>query len=251
MVDLGSRKPRVAVETDNAVGRAVQLDDVATAGLLMQAVGVLRDDSAQLAAMLEVHQRPMGGIRLGVGAPVIEAVGPVLSRIFPKRVDVGDLVGIELGPEPALTAKVWDATLHRDPRTSERDGGSRRPQQRRGLVQRCVDSRAHRSPAKRSSSGVGASTELRTRSNVSSDQALGPSAWLSFRNQLSSGICVRCARMAASFLSMYGLTSSQVVTRSSETAKGGGSPSVENRFSTPARCIASAICRITDLGNAP
>ncbi len=49
---------------------------------------------------------------------------------------------------------------------------------------------------------------------------------------------------------MKGLTSSQVVTRSSDTANGGGSPSVEKRFSTPARSIASAICRITDFGKA-
>ena len=50
---------------------------------------------------------------------------------------------------------------------------------------------------------------------------------------------------------MKGVTSSQVVTRSSDTANGGGSPSVEKRFSTPARCIASAICLINDLGKAP
>src|ERR1700730_2239350 len=181
---------------------------------------------------------------------MVEAVGPVLGRVFPKRVDVGHLVGVELGPESAFAAKVRDAALHRDARAGE---GDRRPcpaQERGGLGQRHIGGRGHRRPAKRSSSGTGASTDVRTRSKVSSPQALGPSASLSLRNQLSSGIWVRCARMAPSFLSMYWLTSSQVVTRSSDTAKGGGSPSVENRFSTPARCIASAICRSTDFGKA-
>src|ERR1700693_2111990 len=201
-IDFGAWKVRVAIEADDAMGRAMQFDDLPTACLLMQAVGVLRDDGPKMAALLQVHQRPMAGIRLSVRAPVREAVGPVLGRVCRKRIDVRDLVGIELGPEPAFAPKVRDAVLYRDARAGERDRRPRRLQQRRGLVQRVIDRRGHRSPANRSSSGTGASTELRARSNVSSDQALGPSAWLSLRNQVSSGICVRCARMAASFLSM-------------------------------------------------
>src|SRR5207247_599759 len=143
-----------------------------------------------------------------------------------------------------------DAAFHRDARARESEAGARAPQERGRLRDCGTGGGRHRRPAKRSSSGTGASTELRTRSKVSRDHAFGPSASLSFRNQLSSGIWVRWARIAASFLSMKGLTSSQVVTRSSDTAKGGGSPSVENRFSTPAFCIPSAICRISDFGKA-
>src|SRR2546423_2072332 len=250
-VDVGPRKPRLAIQADDALGRAVQLDDLPTAGLLMQAVGVLRDDGAQVATRLEVHERSMGGIRLGVRAPVLEAVSPVLGGIPTECIDVRDFVGIEFGPEPALAPKVGDATLDRDPRPGKRDGRACRPQQGRYPVQGGFGDGGHRSPAKRSCSGMGASTELRTRSKVSMPQTFGPNTSLSFKNQLSSGIWVRCARMAPSFLSMKGVTSSQVVTRSSDTAKGGGSPSVEKRFSTPARFIGSVICRLHDLGKAP
>src|ERR1700687_4475326 len=220
----------------------MELDHLATPRPLMQAVGVLGDHRAQVASALQLGERAMGGIGFGVGTPMVEAVGPVLRWVFSKGVDVGDLVGIEFGPQPALAAEVGDAAFHRDARTGEGDAGTRVEQQCRGLANRGLGGRGHRSPAKRSFSGTGASTELRTRSKVSMPQAFGPTASLIFKNQLSSGICVRWARIAASFLSTNPLTSSQVVTRSSETAKGGGSPSVENRFSTPARSIASANC---------
>src|SRR2546423_5633462 len=105
-VDVGPRKPRLAIEADDALGRAVQLDDLPTAGLLMEAVGVLRDDGAQVATRLEVHERSMGGIRLGVRAPVLEAIGPVLGGIPTECIDVRHFVGIEFGPEPALAPKV-------------------------------------------------------------------------------------------------------------------------------------------------
>src|ERR1700730_12358985 len=216
----------------------------------MQAVGVLGNHRAQVAQALQLGECAMGGIGFGVGTPMVEAVGPVLRRVFPEGIDMGDLVGVEFGPQPALATKVGNAALHRDARTGEGDAGTRVEQQPSGLGDRGLGAGRHRRPAKRSSSGTGASTELRTRSKVSVPQAFGPSASLIFKNQLSSGICVRCARIAASFLSTNPLTSSQVVTRSSETAKGGGSPSVEKRFSTPARSIASTICRITDFGNA-
>src|SRR5438128_2681154 len=192
----------------------------------------------------------MGRIRLGIAAAVVEAVRPVLGRVLSEGIDVGNLVRIEPGPQSPIPTKMRDAALHRDAGAGEGDTDAG-PFDERGRHHQLVFSGGgHRRPAKRSSSGTGASTELRTRSKVSSDHAFGPSASLSFRNQLSSGIWVRCARMAPSFLSMNWLTSSQVVTRSSDTAKGGGSPSVENRFSTPARCIASAICRISDFGKA-
>src|SRR5207245_9900564 len=154
------------------------------------------------------------------------------------------------GREPAFGPEVRNAAIHRDPRAGEGNAGVGAKQQRCGLRDHGIGRRRQRSPAKRSSSGIGASTELRTRSKVSIPHAFGPSASLSLRNQLSSGICVRWARIAASFLSTNWLTSSQVVTRSSETANGGGSPSVEKRLSPAARPPASALGRISDAGNA-
>src|SRR5436853_7899168 len=228
----------------------MQLDHPAASRLLMQAIGVLGDHRPQVAELLQLDQRAMSRIRLGIAPAVVEAVRPVLGRILPEGADVGHLIGIELGPEAAFAAKVRDAAFHRDARAGEGHARTGPAEEGGGLGQCATGDGGHRRPAKRSSSGTGASTELRTRSKVSMDQAFGPSTSLSLRNQLSSGIWVRWARIAPSFLSMNGLTSSQVVTRSSDTAKGGGSPSVENRFSTPARCIASAICRISDLGKA-
>src|SRR5438132_3333156 len=249
-VHLVARETGLTVEADNRVRRAMELDDLFTPRPLMQPVGVLRDHRPQVAQPLQLDQRAVRRIGLGVRTPMVEAVGPILRRILSKRLDVGDLIGIELGPEPAFAAEVRNVALYRDAGPGERDTGARAAQERRGLRDPRLGCGRHRSPAKRSSSGTGASTELRTRSTVSIAHAFGPSASLSFRNQLSSGIWVRCARIAPSFLSMNGLTSSQVVTRSSETAKGGGSPSVEKRFSTPARSIASAICFISDFGKA-
>src|SRR5438132_4124419 len=230
--------------------RAMELDHLFAPRPLVQAVRILRDYRSQVAQALQLHERAVRGIGLGVRPAMVQAVSPVLRRVLPEGIDVGDLVRIELGPEPAFATEVWNAALHRDPGASEGDAGVGAKQQRRGPRDHGFGRCRHRSPAKRSSSGIGASTELRTRSKVSIPHALGPSASLSFRNRLSSGICVRWARIAASFLSTNWLTSSQVVTRSSETANGGGSPSVEKRFSTPARSIASAICRISDFGNA-
>src|SRR3981081_4232474 len=89
--------------------------------------------STQVPAPLKLSERTMVRIGLGVGTPIVEAVGPVLRRVFPKGIDVGHLVRVEFGPEPTFAAKVWDAALHRDARTGEGDAGTRVEQQRRGL----------------------------------------------------------------------------------------------------------------------
>src|SRR3989441_4830364 len=228
----------------------MELDHLFVPRPLMQAVGVLRDHRPQVPESLQLGQRLVRRIGLGVGTAMVEAVSPVLRRILPEGIDVGDFVGIELGPQPAFATEVRNAALDGHAGAGEGDGGVGAQQQRGGLRDRGLGGGRHRRPAKRSSSGTGASTELRTRSKVSIPHAFGPSASLSFRNQLSSGICVLCARIAASFLSTNWLTSSHVVTRSSDTANGGGSPSLEKRFSTPARSIASAICLSSDFGKA-
>jgi len=84
---------------------------------------------------LEVHERSMGGIRLGVRAPVLEAVGPVLRRISPERIDVRDFIGIELGPEPTFTTKMRDAALHRDAGARKGQAGARVADQAGGPIQ--------------------------------------------------------------------------------------------------------------------
>ena len=111
----------------------MQLDHPAASRLLMQAIGVLGDHRPQVAELLQLDQRAVCRIGLGIAAAVVEAVRPVLGRILSEGVDVGHLVGIELGPESAFAAKVRDAAFHRDARAGEGDGGARPPQERGGI----------------------------------------------------------------------------------------------------------------------
>src|SRR6266849_3192467 len=71
-IHLVSWKAGLAIETDHRVRRAVQLDHLATPRPLMQAVGVLGDDRAQVAPALQVGECAMGGIGLRVGTPMGE-----------------------------------------------------------------------------------------------------------------------------------------------------------------------------------
>src|SRR5437588_9973463 len=87
----------------------MELDHLFTPRPLMQAVRVLRDHRSQVAKALQLDERAVRGIGLGVRPAMVQAVGPVLRRILPECIDVGDFVGIELGPEPAFAAKVWNA----------------------------------------------------------------------------------------------------------------------------------------------
>src|SRR5438094_8943145 len=127
----------------------------------------------------------MGRIRLGMGAAVIEAVRPVLGRVLSERIDVSNLVWIELGPQSTLSAKVRDPALHGDAGAGEgyADAG---PLEERGRHHQLVLSGGgERSPTKRSSSGTGASPELCTRSKVSTNQRFGPDTSPHQRNQLT------------------------------------------------------------------
>ena len=63
--------------------RAVHLDDVARAGALVQAVDVLRDHRADPASLLELGERAVPVVRLGLA-----------ERIEPKRIELPDPRGI-------------------------------------------------------------------------------------------------------------------------------------------------------------
>jgi len=58
---------------------AVQFDDIAAAGLLVQAIDVLGHDHAQIARLLQLRQRPMRGIgrSLRQARPAQHAARPV------------------------------------------------------------------------------------------------------------------------------------------------------------------------------
>ena len=126
-VHLVARKARATVEADDGLRRTVELDDLRAARLLVQSVGVLGDHRPEASVALQRGDRVMGRVRLRVGSAVVEAVGPVLRRILSKCVDVGHLVGIEPGPEPALAPKMGNSALDRNAGTGKRDGRPRRP----------------------------------------------------------------------------------------------------------------------------
>src|SRR5438552_18511903 len=113
----------------------------------------------------------MGGIRLGIGAAVIEAVRPVLGRVLSESIDVRNLVWIELGPQSTLSAKVRDPALHRDAGASERhtDTG---PLEQRGRHQLVMRAGSHPRPSKTPASGPARATELHTHSKATNDQTL-------------------------------------------------------------------------------
>lgn len=70
-------KEFMAALAEIAVYAAVQFEDVFAAGLLMEAVDVLRDDGFQLACFFQFGQFYMGGVGLGVQAKHLVAVKPV------------------------------------------------------------------------------------------------------------------------------------------------------------------------------
>ena len=153
----------------NPPSRIGQWDPLITVGaclgsfVLGRVAGLSRERRAEPAASLQLGERAVSRVRLCAGPAVVQAVGPVLGRILPEGLDMGDLVGIELRPQPTGTAEVRNPTLHGHPGPGEGDGGPGRGEQLRGLRDGAGRKR-HRSPAKRSSSGSGVSTLDRTRS---------------------------------------------------------------------------------------
>src|SRR5438094_8883158 len=112
----------------------------------MKAIRVLGDDRPQVTAPLQLRQRPMGGIRLGIGAAVIEAVRPVLGRVLSESIDVSNLVWIELGPQSTLSAKVRDPALHGDAGAGEGYADAEPPEPRVRHHQLVLSGGGQRSP---------------------------------------------------------------------------------------------------------
>ena len=142
----------------------MQLDDVATPSLLVQAVGVLGDHGVDDPGVLQRLESAVRRVGLGSRPAVLKAVAPVGAGILAELRDRGDAVRIHRGPQPALAAKDRDAALGRDPRAGKGHAPPATGQELGGALQGRILDRAHLSPAKRSSSGVGASTRERTRS---------------------------------------------------------------------------------------
>ena len=95
----------------------MHLDHLPRTGALMQAVDVLGDDSTHEPAPLELGEREMAGVRLGLRERLepkrVEL--PHLPRVAPKRVDRCVLHRVVLSPDPGRRAKIRDAALGRDP----------------------------------------------------------------------------------------------------------------------------------------
>ncbi len=116
--------PSTAGEADDVGERAVQLDDAAGPGLLVQAVDVLGDDRADEAPPLERGHRLVADVGPGGREPLPadEAAGPVP----PARLARPDELAVRHRHDPPAavrTAVVGDAGLGRDPGPGEDEGG--------------------------------------------------------------------------------------------------------------------------------
>ena len=88
----------------------MHLDDVLAAGARVQRVDVLRDDRLDEPAALELRERDVCRVRLGVAKDVdpLTVEAPDARRIAPERLDGRDLERIDLGPDPRRRAEVRD-----------------------------------------------------------------------------------------------------------------------------------------------
>src|SRR5262249_20304411 len=121
------RPAPAALHAHHVAHRAVHLDDLVgrAAGLLVQAVDILRDQREELVAALERDEPAMAGIRLGTPCWMIE---PAFPRQLPDfgirhvRVDVREPLGLWIsGPEPLRATKIRDAGLSGDAGAGQRD----------------------------------------------------------------------------------------------------------------------------------
>ena len=103
----------------------MHLDDVPRAGALVQQVDVLRDDRPDEPAPLELGERHVRRVRLGLAehgeARRVEA--PDLLGVAPEGAERRVLARVELGPHPRGGAEVRDAALGGDARAGEDDAG--------------------------------------------------------------------------------------------------------------------------------
>src|SRR5205814_6972377 len=107
----------------DVAARSVQLDHAPAPRVLMQAVGVLRDDGDQPAARLQLGERHMTSVRPGRERHATPFPGhlPVRRWIGHETVDRRDLHGVVLGPYATLAPKRRNAALGGHPGAGHRD----------------------------------------------------------------------------------------------------------------------------------
>jgi hypothetical protein len=119
--DIGSVGPfgddGIFGETFGALNIAVEFDDVAAAGALVEAVHVLGNEGKAGQALFHFDEREVGGIGPGGGdefaAPVIPF--PDEAGVFEESAGSGELLGLESRPQAGLgVAKRGDAALRRN-----------------------------------------------------------------------------------------------------------------------------------------
>jgi hypothetical protein len=89
----------------------------------MQRVDVLGDDRADEAALLELGERSVAGVRLGVEqhAQPLSVEAPDALGVAAKGVDGRDLERVDVGPDPGRRTEVRDPALGRDAGSREDD----------------------------------------------------------------------------------------------------------------------------------
>lgn len=114
----------VAAQAVQMLMIAVDLKDPAAAGLLMEVVDILGDDTLEAAELFEFRQGPVGGVRLFAQQHLAQGPEqlPGLGRSAVKDLDGGVFFRRKNGPETARAAKIRNATAYRDAGTGEGNG---------------------------------------------------------------------------------------------------------------------------------
>lgn len=109
---LGIAAPLTALAFDERVC-AVEFDEAlsARAGEVMQAIDVLREDSAQFAGLLQPGDRMVDGVwlRVAEGVPSFKFIIPMLDPRGFRAHEVGVVNGLAGLPNPLWTAEIRDA----------------------------------------------------------------------------------------------------------------------------------------------
>ena len=122
--DLRPRHADAVDKADGGADRAVYLDHVPRAGELVERVDVLRHERAQKPAPLELGEREVRRVGLGVRqhAQPEPVELPHLAWVALERVDRRVLHRVVLRPDPGRRAEVRDPALGRDPCPRQCDG---------------------------------------------------------------------------------------------------------------------------------